>query len=145
MYFIELNCRYTIHTGDFYSSIIIFWEVTPPLHCLSIDFLLFHSLLVFSDRMLAHYNSVPQLKVGEQVRFPCSPGRPNGEVGREAGCCTRGSGFESRVRHGSRAVCLDSTSSCAQNLVDERCQVQSPVALVDLAVRSFPWFFPKIA
>ena len=26
--------------------------------------------------------------------------RPNGAVVREAGCCTRGSGFESRVRHG---------------------------------------------
>ena len=30
-------------------------------------------------------------------------------------------------------------------LVDRRCQVQSPVALVDLPVRSFPWFFPKLA
>ena len=31
-------------------------------------------------------------------------GRPNGAVVREAGCCTRGSGFESQVRHGCRAV-----------------------------------------
>ena len=30
-------------------------------------------------------------------------------------------------------------------LVDGKCQVQSPVALVDLAVRSFPWFSPKLA
>ena len=26
-----------------------------------------------------------------------------------------------------------------------RCQVQTPVALVDLAFRSFPWFSPKLA
>ena len=31
-------------------------------------------------------------------------GRPNGSVVREAGCYTRGFGFESRVRHGCRAV-----------------------------------------
>ena len=30
--------------------------------------------------------------------------RPNGAVVREAVCCTRGSGFESRVRHKCRAV-----------------------------------------
>ena len=30
-------------------------------------------------------------------------------------------------------------------LVDGRCKVQSPIALVDLAVRSFPWFSPKLA
>ena len=30
-------------------------------------------------------------------------------------------------------------------LVDGRCRVQSPVALVDLAVRSFLWFTPKFA
>ena len=29
-------------------------------------------------------------------------------------------------------------------LVDERCQVKSSVVLVDLAVRSFPWFTPKL-
>ena len=40
---------------------------------------------------------------------------------------------------------LGPTSCCAQKLVDGRCQVQSPVALVDLAVRSFPWFSPKLA
>ena len=34
---------------------------------------------------------------------------------------------------------------CALKLVDGKCQVQSPVALVDLAVRSFPWFSPKLA
>ena len=30
-------------------------------------------------------------------------------------------------------------------LEDGECQVQTPVALVDLAVRSFPWFSPKLA
>ena len=30
-------------------------------------------------------------------------------------------------------------------LVDGRCQVRSPVALVDLAVRSFLWFSPKLS
>ena len=30
-------------------------------------------------------------------------------------------------------------------LVDGRCQVQSPVVLVSLVVRSFPWFSPKLA
>ena len=29
-------------------------------------------------------------------------------------------------------------------LVDGMCRVQFPVALVDLAVRSFPWFSPKL-
>ena len=29
-------------------------------------------------------------------------------------------------------------------LVDGRCRVQFPVALVDLAARSFPWFSPKL-
>ena len=29
------------------------------------------------------------------------------------------------------------------NLVDVRCRVQYPVALVDLAIWSFPWFSPK--
>ena len=29
-------------------------------------------------------------------------------------------------------------------LVDRICQVQSPVALADLAVRSFPWFSAKL-
>ena len=32
----------------------------------------------------------------------------------------------------------------AQKLVDGRFQVLSSVALVDLAVRSFPWFSPKL-
>ena len=32
-----------------------------------------------------------------------------------------------------------------QKLVDGRCQVHSLVTLVDLAVRSFPWFSPKLA
>ena len=30
-------------------------------------------------------------------------------------------------------------------LEDGRCQVRTPVALVDLAVWSFPWFSPKLA
>ena len=30
-------------------------------------------------------------------------------------------------------------------LVDGRCQVQTLVPLVDLAVRSFPWFSPKLS
>ena len=29
------------------------------------------------------------------------------------------------------------------NLVDKRCQVQSPVTIGDINVRSFPWFSPK--
>ena len=37
---------------------------------------------------------------------------------------------------------LGPISGCAQKLVDGRCQLQSPV---DLAVRSFPWFSPKLA
>ena len=36
-------------------------------------------------------------------------------------------------------------SGCAQKLVDERCQVHSLVAFVNLAFRSFPWFSPKLA
>ena len=31
---------------------------------------------------------------------------------------------------------------CAQKLVERKCQVQSPVALVDLTVLSFPWYSP---
>ena len=31
------------------------------------------------------------------------------------------------------------------NLEDGKCQVQTPVTLVDIAVRSFPWFSPKLA
>ena len=39
------------------------------------------------------------------ILFPSSLcNRPNGAVVREASCCTRGSGFKSRVRHGCRAV-----------------------------------------
>ena len=38
------------------------------------------------------------------VFYPQRMGWPNGAVVREAGCCTRSSGFESRVRHGCRAV-----------------------------------------
>ena len=34
---------------------------------------------------------------------------------------------------------------CVPELVDRKCQVRSPVALVDLAVRSFPWFLFKLA
>ena len=30
-------------------------------------------------------------------------------------------------------------------LVDERCRVQFPIALVDIAVLNFPWFSPKLA
>ena len=30
-------------------------------------------------------------------------------------------------------------------LVDGRCRVQFPIALADLAVWNFPWFFPKLA
>ena len=30
-------------------------------------------------------------------------------------------------------------------LLDGRCQVQFPVALVDLAIRTFPWFSPELA
>ena len=30
-------------------------------------------------------------------------------------------------------------------LVDKRCQIQFPVELVDIAFRSFPYFFPKLA
>ena len=40
------------------------------------------------------------------------------------------------------------TSSCEvlrSKLLDGKCLVQPSVALVDLAVRSFPWFSPKIA
>ena len=71
--------------------------------------------------------------------FPIVRSRPNGAVVREVGCCTRGSGFESRVKGmDAELSVLGSTSSCARKLVDGRCQVQSPVALVDLAVRSFP-------
>ena len=40
---------------------------------------------------------------------------------------------------------LGPTSGCALNLIDGRCHVHSSVALVDLAVRSFPWFSPKLA
>ena len=40
---------------------------------------------------------------------------------------------------------LGPTSGCAQKLVDGRCQVHSSVELVDLAVRNFPWFSPKLA
>ena len=29
-------------------------------------------------------------------------------------------------------------------LIDRGCRVQSPVTTVDLAVRNFPWFSPKI-
>ena len=30
-------------------------------------------------------------------------------------------------------------------LVDGRCEIQSPVALVDVAVQSFPWFSLKLS
>ena len=36
-------------------------------------------------------------------------------------------------------------SGSALKLVDGKCQVQSSIALVDLAVWSFPWFSPKHA
>ena len=36
-------------------------------------------------------------------------------------------------------------SNSALKLVDGRCKVQTPISLVDLAVRSFPWFAPELA
>ena len=74
-------------------------------------------------------------------------GRPSGAVVREAGCCIKDSVFESRVRHGN-SPSLDQPVAarfCALKLVDGKCQIQSPVVLVDLAARSFQWFSPKLA
>ena len=38
---------------------------------------------------------------------------------------------------------ISSGAVLLSKLADGRCQVQSPVTLVDLAVRSFPWFFSE--
>ena len=51
--------------------------------------------------MLNFYSSFLK-HAGKTQAFFNAP--PNGAVVREAGCYTRGSGFESRVRHGCRAV-----------------------------------------
>ena len=40
---------------------------------------------------------------------------------------------------------LGPTNDCARKLVDGRCRVQFPLALVDLAVWSFSWFCSKLA
>ena len=65
---------------------------------------------------------------------------------RGAGCHTEDSRFESWVRHGCQNCPSQApTSGCAQKLVGGKRQVHSSVTLVDLAVRSFLWFSPKLA
>ena len=74
-------------------------------------------------------------------------GRPSDVVVRRAGCYTKGPGFESRVRHGCQTVRPRSyqwLSGSAPN-TGRREGPGSNLALVDLAVRSFPWFSPKLA
>ena len=68
----------------------------------------------------------------------------------------RCSGYGSRLKHQKShvrfpsKVWMSNSPSFAppvvalKKMVDRTCQVYSLVALVDLAVQSFPWFFPKI-
>ena len=60
--------------------------------------LLFSHILSDSEKMKQNLSVVFIILSHENKR------RPNGAVVREAGCCTRGSVFESRVSHGCRAV-----------------------------------------
>ena len=69
-------------------------------------------------------------------------GRLSGVVVRGVGYYTKGPEYEFRDVDLSF---LGPTSRCTQKLVAGRRQVHSSVALVDLAVRSFPWFSPKLA
>ena len=73
------------------------------------------------------------------------PGRPNGAVVREAGCCTSGSWFESRVRLGCRAV----RPWLHQQLRSKTGRREVPGSIPCRACRpsrsEFPWFSPKLA
>ena len=69
--------------------------------------------------------------------------QPSSAVVREAGCYTKGS--NPRKGMDINLSIPGPTSGCAQKLVDGRCQVHSSVKFADLAVRSFPWFSPKLA
>ena len=63
------------------------------------------------------------------------PNRPINVAAREASSCTKAPEFECRVRYGCHPWPHQKLSGSV--LVDRKCQVQSPVELVDLAVRSF--------
>ena len=56
------------------------------------------------DALIQIHISEEMSTCGIQFLLALALGRPNGAVVRAAGCCTRGTGFESRVRHGCRAV-----------------------------------------
>ena len=71
--------------------------------------------------------------------FPMQGGVPSGVVARGAGCCSKGSRLESRIRHACQIVRSRPHQWLRSKLVDERCQVHSSIALVNQAVRSFPW------
>ena len=54
--------------------------------------------------------------------------------------------FHHQIVSQTRKKCPTSGGAVLRSkLVGGRCQVQTPVVLVDLAVRSFPWFSPKLA
>ena len=69
--------------------------------------------------------------------------RLNGVMARWAGCYTKGPEFESWIRHGCQTLRPKPHQWLNSKLVDGRCQVHSSVALVDVAIRSFPWFSPN--
>ena len=58
-------------------------------------------------------------------------GRPSYAVIREASCCTKGLGFESRVRHGCQTVHFRPHQWLRSKLVNRKYQVHSLVMLVD--------------
>ena len=73
--------------------------------------------------------------------------RPSSAVVKEAGCYAKGPGFKYQVRHEYQIVRPCLTSSCAvlrSKTGQRKVTSSTPVALVNLAIRNFPWFSPKL-
>ena len=134
-------------------TFFIFLSVLQNSSFSRLGFLAFHFFITFIRRMIqillltqfSRILGVSSKNNKSLTIFLYKYSRPRGVVSREAGCCTKSPGFESRLRHVRQTVRTWPYQWLSDSAHKNWHMGGARVALVDLYVRSFPWFSPKHA